>query len=66
MQNAVAENFIGRLRDACLNEHLFRGLKDARQIVEDWRQDDNHGRPRTSLAGLTPAESATRTNREQN
>ena len=60
MQNGFAESFIGRLRDECLNEHLFRSLSEARRIIEHWRRDYNTGRPHTSLAGLTPAEFATR------
>ena len=59
MQNGFAESFIGRLRDECLNEHLFAGLKQARQI-EAWRFDYNTGCPHTSLDGLTPTEFATR------
>jgi putative transposase len=66
MQNAFAESFIGRLRDECLNEHLFRGLNDARQIIKGWRHDYNHRRPHTSLAGLTPAEFAKRSNEDAN
>ena len=58
MQNGFAESFIGRLRDECLNEHLFRSLSEARRIIEGWRLDYNTGRPHTSLAGLTPAEFA--------
>jgi putative transposase len=60
MQNGFAESFIGRLRDECLNEHLFRSLVQARRIIEGWRQDYNAKRPHTSLQGLTPIEFATR------
>ncbi len=60
MQNAFVESFIGRLRDECLNEHLFRGLADARGLIEAWRIDYNLHRPHTSLGGLTPREFATR------
>jgi putative transposase len=60
MQNGFAESFIGRFRDECLNEHLFRSLAQARRIIEDWRQDYNANRPHTSLHGLTPIEFATR------
>lgn len=65
MQNAFAESFIGRLRDECLNEHLFRGLRHAREIIEDWRDDYNHERPHTSLKGLTPVEFAKRSNEDE-
>src|ERR1700759_5784751 len=40
----------------CLNEHLFANLKEARQIIEDWRIDYNTNRPHSSLNGLLPAE----------
>ena len=60
MQNGFAESFIGRLRDECLNEHLFSTLKDARRILEAWRIDYNTQRPHSSLQGLTPIEFATR------
>jgi putative transposase len=60
MQNGFSESFNGRFRDECLNEHLFRSLTEARQIIESWRLDYNTGRPHTSLDGLTPTEFATR------
>ena len=65
MQNAFAESFIGRLRDECLNEHLFRSVRHAREIIKAWRIDYNHARPHTSLAGLTPAEFAKRSNEDE-
>jgi putative transposase len=66
MQNGFAESFIGRFRDECLNEHLFRSLTQARRIIERWRQDYNANRPHTSLQGLTPIEFATRPARGHN
>lgn len=59
-QNGFIESFNGRLRDECLNEHLFNSLKEASQIIEAWRIDYNTRRPHTSLGGLTPIEFATR------
>ncbi|WP_112062603.1 IS3 family transposase [Hyphomonas pacifica] len=53
-QNAFVESFNGRLRDECLNEHLFDSLGDARRIIEAWRIDYNTVRPHTSLGGLAP------------
>ena len=41
MQNGFVESFNGRLRDECLNEHLFGNLKEAREIIEEWRIDYN-------------------------
>ena len=46
----------GRLRDECLNEHLFANLRHARDLIAAWRDDYNHHRPHTSLDGLTPWE----------
>jgi putative transposase len=66
MQNGFAESFIGRLRDECLNEHLFGSPKQARRIIEAWRLDYNLRRPHTSLEGLTPTEFATRPTKGHN
>jgi putative transposase len=66
MQNGFVESFNGRLRDECLNEHLFANLNEARQIIEEWRIDYNTNRPHTSLNGLTPIEFATRPTQGQN
>ncbi len=66
MQNGFVESFNGRLRDECLNEHLFANLNEARQIIENWRIDYNTNRPHTSLNGLTPTGFANRTNRDEN
>jgi putative transposase len=59
-QNGFIESFNGRLRDECLNEHLFTSLPEARRIIEAWRIDYNTRRPHSSLDGLTPAEFAAR------
>ena len=66
MQNGFVESFNGRLRDECLNEHLFANLNEARQIIEAWRIDYNTNRPHTSLKGLTPTEFAARPKQGQN
>jgi putative transposase len=39
VQNAFVESFNGKLRDECLNEHVFTSLTEARRIVECWRID---------------------------
>ena len=54
-QNAYIESFNGRLRDECLNEHWFVSLGHAKTIIETWRQEYNHERPKKSLGGLTTA-----------
>jgi len=38
VQNAFIESFNSRLRDECLNEHVFTTLAEAREIIEAWRQ----------------------------
>jgi putative transposase len=58
VQNAFIESFNSRLRDECLNEHLFDSLTEARQIIEAWRLDYNCARPHSSLGTLTPSEFA--------
>ncbi|MFD1304194.1 IS3 family transposase [Methylobacterium marchantiae] len=65
-QNGFVESLNGRLRDECLNEHLFRSLPAARTIIETWRVDYNTCRPHTSLGGLTPNAFATRSRQDQN
>jgi putative transposase len=66
MQNGFVESLDGRLRNECLNEHLFRSQSAARQIIEEWRTDYNEHRPHTSLGGLTPNEFATRSLTDHN
>lgn len=66
VQNAFAESLIGRLRDECLNEHVFTGLPAAWRIIEAWRADYNAHRPHTSLRGLTPNEFAARSKTDHN
>jgi putative transposase len=58
VQNAFIESFNSRLRDECLNEHVFLTLAEARQTIEAWRYDYNHLRPHGSLGALTPTEFA--------
>ena len=66
MQNGLVESFNGRLRDECLNEHLFASYRSACDIIECWRVDYNLNRPHTSLDGLTPHEFATRSKQDHN
>ena len=65
-QNSFIESFNGRLRDECLNEHLFTSLAEVRRIIEAWRIDYNTKRPHTSLNGLTPTEFAARPHQGHN
>ncbi len=60
MDNAFIESFQGKCRDECLNQHWFTSLPEARQIIEQWREEYNHERPHSSLSDLTPIEFAER------
>jgi hypothetical protein len=64
-QNAFVESFNGRLRDECLNEHVFGSLAEARRLIEAWREDYNRVRPHGSLGGRTPEEFARCSAREK-
>jgi integrase-like protein len=47
--NAFAEGFQGRMRDECLNEHLFFSMNHARAVVAGWsRTSTPRGRTRRS------------------
>lgn len=59
-QNGFIENFNGRFRDECLNEHWFSDIVQARKIIYDWRQDYNEFRPHSALNYQTPSEFAAR------
>jgi putative transposase len=60
IQNAHIESFNARLREECLNEHVFVSLDDARINIEKWRIEYNRERPHSSLGNLTPEEFAAR------
>jgi putative transposase len=57
-QNAFVESFNGSFRDACLNQHWFKHLADARHIIDDWRHHYNHVRPHSSLGFRPPSQYA--------
>lgn len=54
--NGFVESFNGKLRDECLNREWFRDLREARVVIEAWRQFYNHQRPHSSLGYRTPAQ----------
>ena len=54
-QNAFAESFQGRMRDECLNEHLFFSMNHARVVVAGWVEDFNTVRPHSAIGYRTPA-----------
>lgn len=58
MQNGWVESFNGRFRDECLNANWFTTMADARQKIEQWREEYNYERPHSSLGYRTPTEFA--------
>jgi putative transposase len=54
-QNAFAESFQGRMRDECLNEHLFFSMNHARAVIAGWVTDFNTARPHSAIGYMTPA-----------
>jgi transposase InsO family protein len=54
-ENGYAESFHSRLRDELLNAELFAGLRDAKSLASNWKNEYNHRRPHSSLGYQTPA-----------
>lgn len=54
MQNGYIESFNGKLRAECLNQHWFKSISEAKDIIEHWRLEYNQVRPHSSLDNLTP------------
>ena len=54
-QNAFAESFQGRMRDKCLNEHLFFSMTHARAVIAGWTEDYNTARLHSAIGYMTPA-----------
>lgn len=57
-ENGYVESFNARLRDELLNGEIFYSLKEARIIIESWRQHYNKERPHSSLGYMPPAPEA--------
>jgi len=51
---APPPEFAGRLRDECLNTHVFETLERARARLASWRQDSNQVRPHSALGDRAP------------
>jgi len=56
VENAFIETFNGRLRDECLNTHVFASTAQAQGVLDAWRHDYNHVRPHSALQDRTPGE----------
>ncbi len=55
VENAFIESFNGKLRDECLNSHVFASVAEAQVVLDAWRDDYNLVRPHSSLQDRTPA-----------
>ena len=53
-QNGYIESFHSRFRDECLNLEWLLNLREARIVIEDWRQHYNTERPHSRLSYLSP------------
>lgn len=54
--NGFVESFNGKLRDECLNREWFRDLREARILIEQWREFYNQRRPHSSLGNRSPVQ----------
>lgn len=54
-ENGYCESFNSKLRDELLNGEIFYTLKEAKIIIENWRQHYNTVRPHSSLGYKPPA-----------
>ena len=54
-ENGFIESFNSKLRDELLNGEIFYSLKEARIVIEAWRQHYNTVRPHSALAYKPPA-----------
>ena len=58
-ENGYNESFNGKLRDELLNGEIFYTLKEAKVMIERWRQEYNTVRPHSSLRYRPPAPETT-------
>jgi putative transposase len=57
-ENGYCESFNSKLRDELLNGEIFCTLREARIVIESWRQHYNTVRPHSSLGYRPPAPQA--------
>ncbi len=53
-KNGYIECFHSRFRDQCLAREVLLNLREARVVIEDWRQHYNRERPHSKLGYLSP------------
>ncbi len=56
--NQIIESFNSRVRDECLNEHVFFALADARSKIDRWHWNYNNFNPHSALGMKSPLEFA--------
>ena len=54
VENAFIASFIGRLRDECLNSHVFLWVAEAQHELQRWRDDYNRIRPHSAPGDRPP------------
>ena len=57
-ENGYVESLNGKLRDELLNGEIFYTLREAKILIEHWRQHYNTVRPHNSLGYRPPAPEA--------
>ncbi len=57
-ENGYIESFNGKLQDELLKREIFYTLKEAKVLIERWRDQYNHVRPHSSLGYRPPAPEA--------
>ena len=57
-ENGYNESFNGKLRDELLNCEIFYTLKEAKILIEQWRQHYNTVRPHSALGYRPPTPEA--------
>jgi len=57
-ENGYIESFNGKMRDELLDREIFTTLKEAKVLIEQWRQEYNQVRPHSSLGYRPPAPEA--------
>jgi transposase InsO family protein len=62
-ENGYNESFNGKLRDELLNGEIFYTLKEAKVLIEQWRQHYNTVRPHSALGYRPPAPETIRSQR---
>jgi putative transposase len=55
VENAFIESFNGRLRDECLNSHVFGSVAEAQSLFDAWRRLQS-GPTHSALQDRTPLE----------